>query len=129
MIRLPESVAKIVVLIGPIKNVPDVAIEPGPVSRIPAETTRAPVNQGRLVAWRNVLRIVEGARSAIEIGALGKLANGHVFDYIVHGDYVQNLGHVRRICTSDPGRILNINVANCLDQLREHNQTRHHWTV
>src|SRR6185369_3179369 len=58
-VGLAQNVAEIIVLVRTVKNVPDIAIEPRLVIRIPLEPPRAPMNQGRCVCRRNVLWVVE----------------------------------------------------------------------
>src|SRR6185369_17532735 len=96
-VRLPKRVAEIVVLVWAIENGPDVTIEPRLVSRVPAHGTGAPVNQRSGVSRGDLLRVAECAGRAIEIRAFSELADGHVFDDIIHGHYVENFRNVSRI--------------------------------
>src|ERR1043166_3511230 len=78
-IRLPERITKIVVLIRPVEDGPDITIEPRTVIRIPFQAAGAPVDQRLLVSRWDVLWLSEGAGRAVNVPALGELANRHVF--------------------------------------------------
>src|SRR5436853_2166289 len=119
-VRLPKRVAKIAVLVGSIENPPDVAIEPWLMVGVPAQSPGTPMDQRSLICRRDVWRIIERAVGAVKISPLGELPDGHIPDHVVHRDHVENLRHVGWIGSHDPGRVLDVDVANPLHQWREH---------